>query len=350
MKKSLKALVFRYMLTVIIVTALIRIALWLGYQAYEASIGHVVFHEQINETLILLLVEVLSLTILGFMLWRLSRMLFSPLRSVANAAKMIAQGRLDKRIRTQHLPDGELLEIAESLNASFDRYQDAIDRISRFSTAASHQLRTPLTAIRTTAELSLDRAATKADHEEALVSILEETERLSRMAEQLLLLSRMEAEHLRENFVEVDLNDIVRHVLEIYQPIVEVRKILLEKRLAKSCLVHGDPTLLMEGVMNLFDNATKWSREGGPLTVATTLETGKPVLTVSDSGPGIDSEFREHLFERFNRHDSAAYKGSGLGLSIVSEVARLHGGEIEVDTGKHGGARFRLALTPAARP
>ena len=108
MKRSLRTLVFRYMLAVIAVTAVFRLGLWLTYQAYEVYMGHVVFHEQINEMLLLLLVEVLALGILVFMLWRLSRILLSPLRSVANAAKLIADGQLEKRIRTRHLPLPEL--------------------------------------------------------------------------------------------------------------------------------------------------------------------------------------------------------------------------------------------------
>jgi heavy metal sensor kinase len=350
MKRTLRALVFRYMLAVIIVTAVIRLGVWLAYQAYEIKQGHVVFHEQIGEMLLLLLVEVLALAILGFMLWRLSRMLLSPLRSVANAASLIAQGKLGKRIRTRHLPPGELLEIAEALNNSFDRYQDAIDRISRFSSAASHQLRTPLTAMRATAELSLAQARTKEEHEQALVSILEEVQHLTRMTEQLLLLSRMEVEHLREDFKATDLNPVVRRVVDVYQPVVESKEIQLQVNLANSCPVHGDETLLLEAVMNLLDNAAKWSPQGGRLTVTTTCRDGTSALAVSDSGPGIDPAFRYHLFERFARHPAAPYKGSGLGLSIVSEVVRLHGGRIEFDSNEHGGATFRLSFPAADAP
>jgi len=344
MKRSLRALVFRYMLAVIVVTAGIRLAVWLAYQKYEASQGHIVFHEQINEMLLLLLVEVLALAILGFMLWRLSRLLLSPLRSVANAAKLIARGQLEKRIRTRHLPEGELREIADALNASFDRYQDAIDRISRFSSAASHQLRTPLTAMRTTAELALAQAKSTGDYEQALVGILEEVLHLTRMTEQLLLLSRMEIEHLRENFRPTDLNAVVRRVVDLYQPLLDSRCVQLQMDLANSCSVHGDETLLMEAVTNLFDNAAKLSKDGGKVTVTTTCRNGTSTFAISDSGPGIASGFREHLFERFSRHPATPYRGTGLGLSIVSEVVRVHDGRVEVDSSEHGGATFRLSF------
>ena len=345
MRSSLRALLFRYMLAVILVTAIVRIGLWVAYQKYEASQGHVVLHEQINEMLILLLVEVLALTILGFMLWQLSRLLLSPLRSVANAATLIAQGRLEKRIRTDHLPDGELLEIAEALNASFDRYQGVIDRISRFSSAASHQLRTPLTAIRTTAELLLAGSGTRADYEQALVSILEEVNRLSTMTEQLLLLSRMDVEHVREKFERCDLNSIVRSVVEVYQPVFEDKEIRLETKLVEPCCpVFGDRMLLTEAVMNLVDNATKWTTQGGRVLVITTRSEPDSVFEVSDSGPGIDGEFRVHLFERFNRHPTTPYKGSGLGLSIVSEVVRLHKGKVDVKESVYGGATFCISF------
>jgi signal transduction histidine kinase len=297
---------------------------------------------------LLLLVEVLALGILVFMLWRVSRLLLSPLRSVANAARLISQGRLEKRIRTRHLPQGELREIADALNSSFDRYQDAIDRLSRFSAAASHQLRTPLTAIRTTAELALAQAGSNEEHEHALVGILEEVQHLTRMTEQLLLLSRMEVEHLRNSFDSVDLNAIARRVVDVYQPLLDARGLKLAVKLTEVCAVQGDETLLTEAAMNLLDNAAKWSRRDGRLTMTTALQNGMATFSLSDSGPGIDAAAREHLFERFNRHPATPYKGSGLGLSIVSEVVRLHDGRIEVGESEHGGATFRLFL-PAAR-
>jgi signal transduction histidine kinase len=337
------------MLGVLALTAAIRFALWWPYQIYEARVGHVVYHEQVNEMLLLMLVEVLGLGILGFMMWRLSRLLLSPIRSVANAATLIAQGKLGKRIRTQHLPEGELLDIAEALNSSFDRYQEAIDRISRFSSAASHQLRTPLTAIRTTAELCLSQPTSTQEHEKALLSILEEVEHLSHMTEQLLLLSRMESEHLRDHFVSVNLNGIVRRVVDMYMPMLEGGKLHFEAQYADACPVHGDDTLLMEAVMNLVDNAIKLSGTDGSVRIETRAGDGLGELFVTDSGPGIDADFREHLFERFSRHPATPYRGSGLGLSIVNEVVRLHDGQIDVTSGESGGATFHLVF-PALGP
>jgi two-component system heavy metal sensor histidine kinase CusS len=281
------------------------------------------------------------------MLWRLSRMLLSPLRSVANAARLIAQGRLDKRIRTAHLPEGELLDIAEVLNASFDRYQEAIDRISSFSSAASHQLRTPLTAIRTTAELALAQPQQQRDCQQALAGILDETAHLSRMTEQLLLLSRMEAEHLREAFRAVDLNDAIRRVVELYQPIIESSGLRVDLRLAKACPVLGDMDLLLEAVTNLFDNAVKWTPAGGAISVSTSCENNESRFSIADEGPGIDASFRKNLFDRFTRHPAAAYKGTGLGLSIVGEVVRLHDGRIELAPPGGRGAEFRVTFPSA---
>jgi signal transduction histidine kinase len=349
MKATLRAVIFRYMLAVIVVTMLVRLAVWFAYEAYEARAGHVVLHEQVTEVLLMLLVDVVAVCILAFMLWRMSRMLMSPLRSVANAATLIAAGKLDKRIRTNHLPKGELLEIAEALNASFDRYQDALDRISRFSSAAAHQLRTPITAIRTTAELSLAQDPATGDREQALVSILEETSHLGRMTEQLLLLARMEVEHLKSGFKKVDLSAVVRRVAEMYLPVLETKNISPRMDLAASCPVHGDETLLAEAITNLFDNAVKLSKQDGNFTVATYLRDGASTFAITDSGPGIDEHFRERLFERFTRHPATPYKGSGLGLSIVREVTRLHDGHIDVENGPGVGSTFRLHFpTPAA--
>jgi signal transduction histidine kinase len=336
--------VFRYMLAVLAVTAVIRLGAWIVYQVYEVAQGHLVLHEQINETLILLLVEVIALAILGFMLWALSRRLLSPIRSVANAGRLISSGNLDKRIRLSHLPDGELRDIAEALNASFDRYQDAIERVARFSSAAAHQLRTPLTAIRTTAELALEQGVDGANCRQAVESILEEIKHLDRMTEQLLMLSRMEVEHLRGDFVETDLTAVARRVSELFQPLVESGSIDLQLELAEDCTVRGDGALLTEAVMNLVDNAVKWAGEHGAIVLSTGRTQDTVTLRVSDSGPGIDPAFRDRLFDRFSRDPATPYQGSGLGLSVVSEVARLHGGRIEVAAGRQGGAEFTLTL------
>jgi signal transduction histidine kinase len=336
------------MLAVIGVTAVIRIGLWLAYQAYEVRQGHVVFHEQISEVLILLLVEVMALAVLGVMLWNFSRLLLSPLRSVSNAAQLISQGALRKRIRTSHLPEGELLDVASALNTSFDRYQEALDRIARFSGAASHQLRTPLATIRSTVELALTRPDVPAEQEEALLSILEETEHLNRVTEQLLLLSRMEVEHLRDQFVALDLNDIVRKVVDVYEPVTEERRVTVRTTWAASCSAHGDETLLFEAVMNLVDNAVKWCGEDGEMLITTGQAEGRSTVEVADSGPGIDPEAREHLFDRFSRDPRAFYKGSGLGLSIVAEVVKLHDGTVTCGTRPGGGAVFTVTLPSRA--
>lgn len=349
MNGSLRARLFQSMLLVIVATAVIRIGLWLGYQYYEVRKGHIVLHEQVSEFLILLSVEVIALGLLGFLLWSMARHLLSPMRSIANAARLISLGKLDKRIRTEHLPEGELLDIANALNRSFDQYQESIDRISRFSSAASHQLRTPLTAIRTTAEMHLGSDISAPEAQEALHSILEETQRLVRLTEQLLVLSRMEVENVREDFACVDLSRIVHHVVALFEPLLETQSIQVQTDLATDSFVNGSEALLMEAVINLFDNATKASPENGTIEIRTAGSNGTVRLEIADSGPGIDAEYREQLFERFSRHSATTYHGSGLGLSIVSEIIRLHGGEITVGSSPAGGASFTVVLPHVSR-
>jgi signal transduction histidine kinase len=167
------------------------------------------------------------------------------------------------------------------------------------------------------------------------------------MTEQLLLLSRMEAEHLRENFKPLDLNDAVRRVIDLYQPLLDAGRLRIQLDLAPACPLRGDETLILEAVTNLFDNAAKWSPAGGTISIATSCADGDAVFHIADEGPGIDESVRQVLFERFTRDPAAPYKGTGLGLSIVSEVARLHDGRIEPGTGGSRGARFRL-IFPAA--
>lgn len=360
MKESLRSVMWKYMLTVVAVTAMIRLGVWVGYEAYLMSSQKDVLHQEVtelrqleefNELLLLILIEGCALLVLVFMLWKFSKRILSPIRSIANAAHMISGGKLDKRIRTEHLPSGELLDIANLLNQAFDRYQQAMERIAQFTSAASHQLRTPLTAMQTTAELCLQKNRTREEYVETISSMLEEMQRLSHMSEQLLALSRIESEQNHNEFEPVDLGRAIRQALEYYEPVIESRGIRISEDLPGGIKVWARPPLLTEIITNLLDNAIKVCGEGDVISLsAKTLTKGEVSFRISDSGPGVPELYKDQIFERFARCPATPYQGSGLGLSIVSEIVRLHHGRITLEKSDSGGAAFCVTLKDANAP
>ncbi|MDQ2964741.1 MAG: HAMP domain-containing histidine kinase [Chloroflexota bacterium] len=229
--------------------------------------------------------------------------------------------------------------------------REAHDRQRRFVADASHEMRTPLSTIRTTAEAALGvqppatDAAAPGKESEALTTILGATERLSRLTNDLLLLARTQSADLEPRRAPVDLSVIVAEAVERLAsqsppPTVRVS-------LASDLVVHADPAELDRIVANLLDNAV---RHGGgdehPIEVATLLREGRAVVEVADRGPGIAAADLNRIFDPFYRvrADAAAPDGSGLGLAIAMDLARRNEGRLTVESGPGRGARFRLSF------
>jgi two-component system sensor histidine kinase TctE len=217
----------------------------------------------------------------------------------------------------------------------------------RFVANAAHQLRTPLALLSTQAAYARREAGAGA-RDEALFALRESTKRLARLAEQLLTLSRAEPGSRRPREDRVDLAASARDVLAGLAPVAVGRGVDLGLDAEKPATVVGDGTMLREMIVNLVDNALRYGRAGGSVTVAVSATKDEAVLTVTDDGPGITAAEREHVFERFYRVAGAAEEGSGLGLAIVREVADNAGGRVTLSDTPGGGLTVEIKL-PLAR-
>lgn len=278
--------------------------------------------------------------------WLISRWMIRPLRTMAETAGRIRGGQWSERIETATMPDDETKSLAVTINAAFDGYAGALRRLERFSGDAAHQLRTPIAAMRSLGEVALSRVRTAEEYRDTLETMLGELDRLTRIVEQLLQLSRLEAGALKSRFAPIPLWGVVEQVKQIYQPLAEARRVdLVAEAETPGPQVAGIEELLIEMLGNLVDNALRHTPEGGSIRIESSARPEDGVrLAVTDSGPGIAEEFAQVIFDRFAQVPGADAGRAGLGLSLAAEIARMHGGELRLANPGKPGACFECRL------
>ena len=247
----------------------------------------------------------------------------------------------------------ELDRLASNLNAMLDQIERLMAGMQEISTNVAHDLRTPLSRLKARAEDAL-RGGSPADHRQALEQVLEETDRLLATFNALLAIARAEAGQVGEGLKPVEAAGVVREVAELYEPSVEEAGGTLTVTADGDHWVEADRELLAQALANLIDNALKYGGDGavdknnGPDIAVSVVEIDSHVaIEVADRGPGIPELEREHVKERFVRLEpSRTRPGSGLGLSLVSSIMKLHRGRLEL-AGNAPGLRARLLLPRA---
>ena len=269
----------------------------------------------------------------------------APLSRMADHARSIHAEHLAERLAVEN-PSDELGQLALVFNDTFARLQASFDRLKRFSADASHELRTPLTAIRSVGEVGLREARTADELREVIGSMLEEADRLNRLVDTLLMLSRWESGRVQRSSMPVDLAVVVREVFSALSVLAEERRITMDLVASASAILgDADPTMVRQALMNVIDNAIKFTRESGWIAVTLDRTATDVVVVVDDEGPGIPPAERGRVTERFYRVDGGgayAARGSGLGLAIVASVMAVHQGAVEIDESPAGGTRVTL--------
>jgi len=286
----------------------------------------------------------LSLTAGTFLAWRATR----PLREVAETARRI----LDEDDLSARVPapggSGELAVLARQLNTLLDRNAAHVRVLRETLDNLAHDLRTPLTRLRGTAELALDETGDPAEARSALAACVDETDRALHLLEVLLDVSAAEAGALVLRRERVDLGALASRAAELYREVAEQKNIRINLDIPAPVAMDGDPVRLGQAISNLVDNALKYTPEGGVVTVGAAAEPGAVTVTVTDNGPGVPAPERDMVWRRLYRGDaSRSQRGWGLGLTLVRAVAEAHGGSASVADAPGGGARFQMRL-PAA--
>jgi two-component system OmpR family sensor kinase len=224
---------------------------------------------------------------------------------------------------------------------------ESFQSINRFTADASHELRTPLTIIRGELETWLLDKSLSNNVRETIYSLVEETENLSKIVECLLSLSRLDAGSAQMERVRLNLADLVSTTTDQMAPLADEKHVTLTSRAHGLVEVEGDRVRLKQVVVNLLDNAIKYTPEGGRVTVGVNVSDRRAQLEISDTGPGISDRDLPHVFERFFRADRirlGTIEGAGLGLSIVQSICTAHGGVVKAENHANGGCRFTVKL------
>jgi heavy metal sensor kinase len=303
---------------------------------------------QLLVTLLLGLPVVLGVVILGG--YVLTKRALQPVQTMMRAAQEITISHLSRRLPALS-SDDELAHLAAVLNQMIARLDESFQNTARFTADASHELRTPLTIIRGELEAILLGRKLEPELRDALASLLEEAERLVRIVEGLFALSRLDAGEAQTERVRFDLAKLAQTTAEQMCLLAEVKHIDLVYETSTCVEIEGDRSRLKQVVVNLLDNAIKYTPEQGRVSLAVRSQNGTALLEVSDTGPGISDAALPHLFERFYRADDVRSReigGAGLGLSIVQSICTAHGGTASAANTPPRGCRFTIEL-PLAR-
>ncbi len=300
-----------------------------------------------------------------------SRRVLKRVDAMTGTTQTIMAGDLSGRLSVIGSGD-EFDRLAVNLNGMLERIESLMRGLKEVTDNIAHDLKTPLTRLRNRCEAALRTANSETEFRRVLEDTIEESEGLIRTFDALLMIARAESGEVREGMAEFDVAEVARDVSELYEPLAEDKGLTLEVNAKQHAAVKGNRELVSQALANLVDNAIKYAappppypspragegREGAAavngersgILVTADAEQDRIVLTVSDHGPGIPSADRSRVVDRFVRLErSRSLPGSGLGLSLVSAVARLHGGELKLEDNAPG-LRARISLPRAAAP
>lgn len=305
--------------------------------------------EDFSRALLLLIPAGVLLAALGG--WQMARHALRPMGDLAEAAHRIDLERLHERLPLRGTGD-ELDRLAEAFNDTLARLESAVAQMKQFTASVSHELRTPLTALRGEAEVALLELRSVEDCRRVLASQLEEFDKLTHLVNQLLILARAEAGEIQLANRSVDLSSLARSLGEQMEPVAAAKNIVLEVNAPGSIRVRGDANWLQRVILNLLDNAMKFTPEGGSVRLIVEGDATNAMLRVQDTGVGIPEDALPHIFDRFYRAEpsrSKAVEGVGLGLALVKWIVEKHRGQVDVETRAGRGSCFtvRLAAEPA---
>lgn len=289
----------------------------------------------------------LFLVIAAFGGYWMSRHALDPVDQMTQAARSIGAQDLAKRLAVPPTRD-ELARLAETLNAMLARLESAFRKITQFTADASHELRTPVAVMRTSAEIALRKSRDETEYREALTQILHETDKLSQLIENLLSLARADSGAASMQMERTNVGALLAEACEKSRLLADQKGIALSRNGTTGPVwMEADPDSIERLFVILLDNAVKYTPSGGQIDVKLGSDDSFAVVEIRDNGIGISADDMPHIFDRFYRADPARTRehgGAGLGLAIGKWIAQAHGGEIRVQSEPAKGSSFQVRI------
>ena len=290
----------------------------------------------------------LAVAIAGLGGYTLARRALLPVERMADRARLITAERLSDRLPVEN-PDDEMGRLAVVFNETLGRLEASFEQMRRFTADVSHQLRTPLTAIRSVGEVGLREHRDDAAYRTIIGSMLEEADRLASLVDRLLTLSRAETRQAKLSTDEFDVRELADEVASHLEVLAEEQGQSIEVEHVGSPHAYADRFVVRQALINLVDNAIKFSPSGARIRILVTEMADEAVVDVIDSGSGIEPSSRERIFDRFYRAADSATAGAGLGLSIAKGAVEATGGRLTLAASGAAGSTFRIELPGVVR-
>jgi len=309
-----------------------------------------IIQDQRQLVYILLLGLPAAVALAGLGGYGLARRALAPVDRMVERARSINAEQLNARLPVDN-PDDELGRLATIFNETFARLESSFERMRHFTADASHELRTPLTAIRSVGEVGLRGRRDEAAYREIIGSMLEEADRLALLVDRLLMLSRADTGQAKLSTDVVDIGALAEEVAEQLGVLAEEKAQSIQVRFDPVPEWVGDRVVLRQALLNLVDNAIKYTPAGGSIEVRVAHTDSGTTIDVSDTGPGIPEELQSRIFDRFYRVDRARSRengGTGLGLAIAKWAVEVNGGQLTLESANGAGSRFRITLPQTA--
>jgi len=297
---------------------------------------------------VLFLAIPLGIVLLSLTAWWIAKRSLRPLAAFSAKIETITETNLTERIDAT-MTAQELAGLARSFNAMLDRLLHVFEGQKRLVADASHELKTPVSVIKTQCDVVLQRWRTPEEYVDALRTITSVSQEMTRLINDLLSLARIDGGLLSPaTFSSVSLGECIEYVVQMTEPLARERNVHVTATVDDTLCVMGSRTALAEAFLNLIENGVRYNREGGTVAITAEDQDGKAAITISDTGVGIKGSDRERIFESFYRADTVrGTDGTGLGLSIVKSVVEAHGGSIAVESDPGVGSRFIVILPRA---
>jgi signal transduction histidine kinase len=287
----------------------------------------------------------LLIVLFGFgIVFYTTRRMLGHVREITEAASRIGESDLSRRVPTTEHND-EIGQLSLTLNRMLDRIESSVHQLHTITDSLAHDLRSPLTAIRGKLEISLSEGGQSAQGEPMIVSAIEELDRLAEFLNTSLDVAEARADALRLTRSEIDLDEMMRVMIDLYEPCMSERGLRMQLRSGGAVKVFADAALLHRAVANLLDNELKHLPASCTIVIHVQMEKDEAVLMVEDDGPGFAAEVKGAMFEQ--RVKGRESSGHGLGLAFVEAVARAHGGTVTASNRAEGGARLVITLPRA---